>query len=282
MFTKRLLLLVAAISFALVGIGIVAGSAGAGSLMITDVNGAKWKATWDPSLDKVLFFEKGDPTKGDGIGTLIKTAHFMKGVTSMEILFTQTSVSPNPDKEPFTDDRPNGTAQNDFGLRFTLDEKITNNTGKDWRGFTESLVEVSNKDNKTNLVTKQDKMDFSENNAHPWLAHFHANTKDKFMASGPGNQFKLAGAFPNRKAGPLTFTGFLKGDGTDSPWTPTGIGIHERIFGDVFNEDLKIGRQFKLVETPLFVPEPSSLIAFALGAATVGYAWLRRKSTPST
>jgi hypothetical protein len=156
-----------------------------------------------------------------------------------------------------------------------LDENITNKTTLNWSGFSEKLVEVSNKDKNTNIVSPRDKTDFNpDKTVHPWFAHFHDDAKDKFNA---GTQFKLSGNFPDGAAGPVNFTGSLKGDGSDSPWTPKGIGIHERIFGDVFNAKEKVGRQFQLIET-FSTPEPSSFILLGLGVATVGYAWRRRKS----
>jgi hypothetical protein len=88
------------------------------------------------------------------------------------------------------------------------------------------------------------------------------------------------GADPNNIV-PLLFKGGPIKSG-DPAWMPAGIGIHERTFKDQFNLDgTGKGRSFLLIEQPIFQaaqPEPSSFVLMALGVATVGYAWRRRKS----
>jgi hypothetical protein len=109
-------------------------------------------------------------------------------------------------------------------------------------------------------------MNFPATNAHPWFAHFHDDNYNP-------NQFKLAGGFPESGKVLLLTGGPIDGNG--GKWTPTGLGIHERIFGDTFP------RKFELIESPL-TPEPTSLILMGLGVAlTLGYARLRRKSAVS-
>jgi hypothetical protein len=217
--------------------------------MLTDAHGAKWQANWDLPLNQLNL--TGPQVGGAGIGTLTKTAVFLPGVSSMTITFTQLTASAMPDNKP----KPNSPG-NDFGLRFTLDEIVTNRTGTNWTGFKETLMEV-------NPVTAKDMTDFPANDPHPWFAHFHS---DKFTP----NQFKLAGNFPDAGNVLQVGGGLVKGDG--GKWTPTGIGIHERIFGDVFP------RKFLLIETPQ-LPEPTSLVLMGLGLAGVlAFARLRRRS----
>jgi hypothetical protein len=256
MLTKRFGFSVLAVSVALVGLGVIARSAGGGFIDFKDGDKQNWRASWADSLDNVLSL-KGPTNGGAGIGILTKAATFEKGVTSMVITFTQMS----------------STGADDFGLRFTLNESITNKTGMNWTDFSETLKEVN-----PDIVSPMDMKNFPPGNKHPWFAHFHNNASDKFNS---GTQFKLSGNFPESQGAdpknivPLLFTGSLKGDGSDSPWTPTGIGIHERTFGDAFKGGK--GRVFELIET-FSVPEPSTFILVGLSLATLGCAYRRSKA----
>jgi hypothetical protein len=83
------------------------------------------------------------------------------------------------------------------------------------------------------------------------------------------NHFKLAGNFPDADNMLQVGGGLVKGNG--GKWTPTGIGIHERIFGDVFP------RKFLLIETS--VPEPNGLVLMGLGLpGALAFARRGRKS----
>jgi hypothetical protein len=127
---KRFGLSVLTISATLVVLAFDGASARAGGpLNLVDKHGAKWQATWDPP-NSILNLT-GPTATGAGIGTLTKIAVFKPGVTSMTITFTQMTASAMPDNVP---GGPNFSPGNDFGLRFTLDEVVTNDTGKNRPG----------------------------------------------------------------------------------------------------------------------------------------------------
>src|SRR4051794_29062863 len=224
MFAKRLRHSVVAIAGALFVLTVDSASARAGSITFADAHGAMWQASWTQPLTVLNF--TGPQMGGAGIGTFTKTAVFNPGVTSLDITFSQLTASAMPDN--------NKGPGNDFGLRFTLDEIVTNRTGIDWTGFKEQFIEVT-------PVTAKDRRDFPDANPHPWFAHFHNFAADNFNPA----QFKLVGDFPDAQDTLVVSGGPVKGNG--GKWTPTGIGIHERIFGDVFGNG--VGRQFILRES---------------------------------
>jgi hypothetical protein len=74
------------------------------------------------------------------------------------------------------------------------------------------------------------------------------------------------GNFPTPPPDTLSFTGGPLDSGKS--FTATGLGIHERTFGDRNPSDSgTIGRKFILKESFVSAPEPSSLILMVLGGA---------------
>ena len=261
MFVKGLKLALVATAVTLLGFALDTDSAKAASIMITDADGLKWNVTWDTPQNGVTVDFKADPNNGDAnkgsqgrtdgsVGTFIKTVTYPKDVFStIDITFTQMDQ---------------GNA-NLFGLRFTMNEVVTNNTGKAWTGFTETLEE---KKDPSDADKRRDPAD----SAHPWFAHFH---KDRAFTAADGTTtypgFDGTPFTPNdfNAKDTLTFGGgTLADDGT--MWKPTGIGIHERTYADA-------KRVFILHETPI-VAEPASLTLLGLGGlGLVGYGWWKRR-----
>ncbi len=129
----------------------------------------------------------------------------------------------------------NPAAADAFGLRITLNENITNNSGSDWGDFHMNLVD-------NNPVSTHDADGF-----HPGYAHFHS---DPFV----NPPFNVVGG-----GGSKSFIDFASGTfANNSTRTWTGFGIHQF-------EDLNKQRNFTLVETPS-VPEPTfvGLAVFAM------------------
>jgi len=255
---KRPGLSLVAIAIALLVLALDVGSAKANSTTITDGSGAKWEVDWTGSSTFSLLISPiagvTDATKPNYLFS--KTAIWEPGTkpTDLDITFTQETGA-NTDK---------------FGLRFTLNELVTNNTGKSWGGYTNQLIEV-------NAVSAVDADNYPKTAGHPWFAHWHsdsASVSTPFMLPG--------GKFPTPPPDTLTFTGGPLE--SSKSFTATGLGIHERTFGDrnPDNPAIGFGRKFILRESFASAPEPSSLILMVLGGAgALTYAWRCRRSTPA-
>jgi hypothetical protein len=243
-----------AIAIALFALALDPRSAAANSMTITDGSGAMWEVDWKGTSAFSLTISPIAGAKPDKPNYLFnKTAIWEPGTkpSDFDITFTQKTGA-NTDK---------------FGLRFTLNELVTNNTGKPWGGYNEQLIEV-------NGVSAADVAAFPNGNNHPWFAHWHsdsATVSAPFMF--PGNKF------PSPSPDTLTFTGGPLE--TTKSFTALGLGIHERTFGDRNPQDPSIGfgRKFFLRESFLSTPEPSTLMLMVLGgSAALTYAWRIRRS----
>ncbi len=226
-----------------VGIALIltTGSATAGMIQLKDADGATWDVTW-ASPQVGLAFEAG---RGAGIGTLIKTVTF-RDLTAIDIKFTQTNML-NADQ---------------FGLRFSMDEFVSNQSGKDWKGFKEELID---KDPNTPPV----------GGVHPGFAHFHKDGPAVALKNTiDGDKFKLIDAFQGNGIGQgvksIEFGNGLVKDGVNGEiWKPKFIGIHEITIGGKT-------REFTLRETPIPVPEPASFALVGTGILALAF-YLRRR-----
>jgi hypothetical protein len=135
---------------------------------------------------------------------------------------------------------------NNFGLRLTMSETITNQTGVAWTGFSEVLQDATSSP--------------QGSAAHPSFAHFHSDS------GFTGSQFPtVVGVSPTSS---FAFSGGTVANG--SSWTPAGIGMHEF-------EDSGVLRTFTLVETPTAAtPEPTSLLLALLGAVVLAALYRRQ------
>jgi hypothetical protein len=203
-----------------------------------------WKVTWDESPDFKLFytFQIND---NDGKGLLREEKKFKDSTAAKVITFENE----NP-------------GDNTFGLRFTLSGTLTNNSTDDWAGFKMNLAEMTtgvNQDDKTQAKVP------GSSARHPAFAHFHNDTfkltPDDFTTNAFNTEASLVlTAKPDKKVakegGTLMFS---------------GLGMHEFEVKD-------LPRKFQLIETPVVVPEPSTLLLFSVGLVSlVGFARERRK-----
>lgn len=192
----------------------------ASSIGLTFAGGDSWTATWfDPGL--TLVYTPGTPN------VLVETLIMSTG-NPVDITFTENS--------PATADF--------FGLRFTMSQAITNNTGVAWTGFNEQLIEGA-----PAIVAP------GNSALHPSSAHFHTD------AGFSGSPFSLTGGGNSQNS--LVFGGATLPNGVT--WNASGIGTHEwQVTG--------FQRSFILRQTPVLaaVPEPSTLL-LCLGGLPFAY-----------
>ena len=143
------------------------------------------------------------------------------------------------------------SADDNFGLRITLNETIMNMSGADWTGFKLELID-------TNPVLTGAEND-SVSGAHPGFAHFHNLAPDGAQAFPP---FKLKGPKNPPKIYELVEdTGRFK-NGETRDWT--GIGIHQ------IHEKAQ-HRNFILRETPTAIPEPATFALVGTGILALAF-----------
>jgi len=216
------------------------------------LTGTNWTVTWnDPSLKLDWIFD-GDPRiTGNVQGILTKTVTFQT-LDPISIFFHQDNpTSPPPGK--------NST----FGLRFTMDEVITNNTGSKWDTFTLTTLEGANEATieAYTAVLEADGVGGSLT-AHPVEAHMH---NDKMRCPPFDCSDTFPGPVSETSQGTSEYefssdTGALFGPGTQN-WR--GIGVHEWEIKELADE-IQF-RSFRLFEQPHAAPEPSTILLVASG-----------------
>ena len=220
--------------------------------------------TWPHTAEAVVsVFELKDATRDTGWAILFDNAQITnpafagvaEGTYMGKLSLKKVFKDVKPIDIQFIELPRDVSADNNFGLRITLNETIMNMSGVDWTGFKLELID-------TNPVLKAADND-SVSDAHPGFAHFHNLTPDGAQAFPP---FKLTGPKNPPKIYELAEdTGKFK-DGETRDWT--GIGIHQI-------HEKSQHRNFILRETPIPVPEPAS---FALvGAGLLALAFLLRR-----
>ncbi len=216
------------------------------------LTGTNWTVTWnDPSLKLDWIFD-GDPRiTGNVQGILTKTVTFQT-LDPISIFFHQDNpTSPPPGK--------NST----FGLRFIMDEVITNNTGSKWDTFTLTTLEGANEATieAYTAVLEADGVGGSLT-AHPVEAHMH---NDKMRCPPFDCSDTFPGPVSETSQGTSEYefssdTGALFGPGTQN-WR--GIGVHEWEIKELADE-IQF-RSFRLFEQPHAAPEPSTILLVASG-----------------
>lgn len=173
----------------------------------------------------------------------------IKGTLSYDIVFNSFA----PISIRFVESAVEQAKADSFGLRFTLNEKITNNSNVDWSGFRFDLADP-------NDISPQG--DEFPGGDHWGKAHFH---------NAPGQTFNpLTRIAPNNLTNSNNFillgNGIFPSDNDPRAWK--GVGIHQY-------EDMNENRNFTLIQTP--IPEPSSALFGAVLALIAGGQALRRK-----
>ena len=169
-----------------------------------------------------------------------------KGTLSYDILFNSFA----PISIEFVESALEQAKAASFGLRFTLNENITNNSKVDWSGFRFDL------DDPKRISPQGDAL---PGGSHWGKAHFHNDAGQTFNPLARLNQ-------PNSDNFILLGTGIFPSDNDPRAWK--GVGIHQY-------EDMNVNRDFTLIQTP--IPEPSSALFGAVLALVAGGQALRRR-----
>jgi hypothetical protein len=243
-----------AFGVAVVGLGALAGPAldpaEAGSVDLQSAKSSQWKAEWTSAQ-----ISDDGSTK-----TALKLKKTLQDATALTINFNQQAKS----------------ADDQFGLRITLSETITNMfKDKDLIGFLFQIT--ANKPLEVPagadpLIDPTNPM--ADVLHHPAGPHFH----DDGVKDASGKLTLLTPIPPPDSDGnPGSSFALLFGNGVvkfGESWNPVGIGIHEW-------ESKNFRRSFTITEMPLFVsavPEPSSLVLVTFGAGWIFYRMYRRRS----
>lgn len=139
-----------------------------------------------------------------------------------------------------------------------MTERVTNQTTSDWAGFRFDIIDQ-------NPIA-------ADGSVHPKKAHFH------FKAFTASDRLKPP-QVPNNNG---TYTGTatqpqIVGKNGDT-WNASILKMHDRLDPDPANPGQFLRMDFKLVETPLPVPEPGTLgmIAAPLFIGILGWRRLRQ------
>jgi len=265
--TNRSLCPLLAILVVVVAVAALSGSARGTMLSPGDLlTGTNWTVTWTDPLLKLDWKSAGDPRiTGNVQGILTKTVTF-KTLDPISIFFRQeTPTSPPAGK--------NST----FGLRFIMDEVITNDTGSKWDSFTLTTLEGANEVTIEAYTSVLEADGFGGSlGAHPVEAHMH---NDK-MRCPP---FDCSDTFPppvsETSQGSSEYelssdTGAVFGPGTQN-WT--GIGVHEWEIKEL-GDELQF-RSFRLFEQPHAAAAPSTILLVA-SSMTGLMMWRRARRGP--
>jgi hypothetical protein len=254
-----------AIFGSLLSFGLVAGPASAGTLML---DGTVWSVTFPNSVN--LIFNTNDRTNGTS-GTLIEITTRTNN-DSITLLFQQMFETPT-------------STPASAGLRLNFQKTDTNVVDADWIGYNLQLFDDV-------PLLGADPINAGD---HPPEPHFHpdgvAPTAATFTFGGP--------AFSGNELG--KYSSSFKGDAaTRDPADLIQLGfdgrkviknrsvqiqnllIHERQFAIGVIPDPG-RRTFRLVETPIPIPEPRSLWLSGIGVAMLGLcSWLGRGRSSRT
>ncbi len=231
-----------------------------------DFNNAKYKVAYGNGS---VTYDAGDV--GSQQGTIKITAAFTE-CNEYKFTFTQTAL---PTDDPANPPSPFSSTG---GLRIQLQLMITNNTGKEWCGFTVKTDDMS-------VPANLDPSVAGSSGSHDHHAHFHPNGPNP---PGPpavtGMPMPGSTGFTTPTNDDINNATMFMIGGTQSDsgngFGMTGLFLHERNLKKAAappDPAMAVLRTFDLILTPkCCVPEPSSLLLLMLGCVTVGTGRRRR------
>ncbi|HEY3130305.1 MAG TPA: PEP-CTERM sorting domain-containing protein [Acidobacteriota bacterium] len=246
---KRILLSLIAVAMAVISVAVSPGVSGAdpvilGAALPTGPAGGGLSTGWAiTSISGGISLEWFPNAAYDPTATATTSPKLVQGLLTVRKVFTDFAP-----KEIIFQDITNAVESENLGLRFSVNELITNNSPSAWTDYHLELRELDNPP----VFVFGDTTGF-----HPDFPHFHSSTAGVSFTSDP---LKLvAGLATGSKA----FNFIDLGDGIVANGGGVlalgSIGIHD---WEVVDKQ----RRFSLVEFPT-VPEPSTWLLFGSGLA---------------